>query len=357
MNCLLITNWPGRNYTTIPYDIEASTNTMHESISAPYMLGVVPGIMDNRNFEQLRSLKCSVAIHGYNHESITPDYATVEEFKGRPIIIIKEKIRKSHELLSEFNPTAFVPAFGSFSLSTVNEYRKYGINYVISNNNYITGFRYKITPTTSPIDDYSNAHLKYVTNITPGIILLDFMTLVKENFNYLQEFCNNIRDDLVSWERLMIYTDDNGKLHKSMSRVVDNIYVGNSADVLNTELLSQNNIKSAVNVASDLDVFPVGIESSVTGLIDGPGNTVESMISAAKRVVELAKVHKTVLIYGHEGRSRAVVVAAMAIAIMNKTVTVKDFELTLKMVSAIRECEPDPNVINIARDGLLRLSL
>lgn len=353
MNCLLINNWPGRNYTTIPYDLETSTDAMHDIISAPYMLGVVPGIMDNRNFEQLRLLKCSVAIHGYNHESNVPFYA-LEEFSNKPVKVIREKIRKSYELLEEFRPTAFVPAFEKFSLGTVQEYRRYGVNYVISNNNHVSGFKYKLTPAACPIDDYSNAHLKYVTNAGDGIILLDFITLVKEDFNYLSEFCNTIRDNLVSWEQMMIYTDANGNLHKSMSRVIDGIYIGNSADVINTELLTQNNIKAVVNVANDLDIFPPNIDSSVCGLIDGPGNNVESMVSAAKKVAELTKKYKAILIYGHEGRSRTPVVAALAICVINKTISVQDFELTLKMVTAIRECEPDPNVIDIARKAVLK---
>ena len=70
-------------------------------------------------------------------------------------------------------------------------------------------------------------------------------------------------------------------------------------------------VGACLNVAFDLDI-PVNPdwEYEKVGLIDGPGNNLETLLAAVYMLKQLLERHEKVLVHCHSGRSRSAAVVA-----------------------------------------------
>ena len=109
-----------------------------------------------------------------------------------------------------------------------------------------------------------------------------------------------------------------------MDQITDNVYLGNSSDAKNANLLQVNGIKSVLNVAIDLDYGKEWASQTFydilpckVGLIDGRGNSFDKFVLAVKTLNYLSDMGK-VLIHCHEGRSRSPAVLAAFLACKDK---------------------------------------
>ncbi len=95
-----------------------------------------------------------------------------------------------------------------------------------------------------------------------------------------------------------------------MTEIVPGIWIGNSRDARNAELLRKNGIKAILNCAVDLAYeMPSEFVQAKVGMVDGPGNPTRSFYIAVQ-VLSMLKDIGPVLVHCHEGRSRSVSVVA-----------------------------------------------
>ena len=103
-----------------------------------------------------------------------------------------------------------------------------------------------------------------------------------------------------------------------MKRITDNIYIGNSDDVLSEEVLLFDGITSVVIVAKDFEAVAIPDYEKVLinhqGIIAGPGNHVKDFDKTVKTIQELVSKGHKVLIACHSGRDRSPVVATAVIS-------------------------------------------
>ncbi len=99
-----------------------------------------------------------------------------------------------------------------------------------------------------------------------------------------------------------------------MTKITDQIWIGNSQDAATIAKIKSNGINAILNCAFDLsDRFgwDQGIVLSHCGLIDGPGNPVPAYYSAVFGLANLIKQGKTILVHCHVGESRSVSIVMM----------------------------------------------
>lgn len=99
-----------------------------------------------------------------------------------------------------------------------------------------------------------------------------------------------------------------------MNFITDNIFIGNSQDAKNKEVLEELGITACLNCAIDLDyACPVEHYSKV-GLTDGPADQREKFVEAMNELDILLESGHRVLVHCHCGVSRSVAVVAAWIA-------------------------------------------
>ena len=103
-----------------------------------------------------------------------------------------------------------------------------------------------------------------------------------------------------------------------MKRITDNIYIGNSDDILSEEALLFDGITSVVIVAKDFDTIAIPDYEKVLlnhqGIVAGPGNSLKDFDKTVKTIQELVGGGHKVLIACHSGRDRSPVVATAVIS-------------------------------------------
>lgn len=143
-----------------------------------------------------------------------------------------------------------------------------------------------------------------------------------------------------------------------MKRITENIYIGNSDDVLSEEALLLDGITSVVIVANDFDTVVVPDYEKVLinhqGIVAGPGNYLTDFDKTVKTVQELVSASHKVLIACHSGRDRSPVVATAVISQQQNI----SFDESWKMV--VEELEDSVHPVEFATEeaeqGLLSLT-
>ena len=106
-----------------------------------------------------------------------------------------------------------------------------------------------------------------------------------------------------------------------MNYIMDNIYIGNSQDAINKDLLDELGISACLNCAEDLDYECKVEHYSKVGLLDGPCDQMEKFIQAVDELDLLLESGHKVLVHCHCGVSRsATVVAAWIARTQKKTI-------------------------------------
>lgn len=99
-----------------------------------------------------------------------------------------------------------------------------------------------------------------------------------------------------------------------MNQITDTIWIGTFVEARDPVLLQSVSVRSIVCLDGDLspgDAEALGVEAvEVAGLIDGPGNRVESFLEAVDLVSEFCRDLPNLLVHCRAGRSRSVVVVA-----------------------------------------------
>lgn len=95
-----------------------------------------------------------------------------------------------------------------------------------------------------------------------------------------------------------------------MKFISKRVAIGDSDDAKNEKHLRLSGITAILNVAFDLESEPTQLVSRKAGLISGPGNTTNMIQEAVDTAVKLLEVHDRILIYGHNGVTRAPLVGA-----------------------------------------------
>ncbi len=103
-----------------------------------------------------------------------------------------------------------------------------------------------------------------------------------------------------------------------ISKITEQIYVGDSRSAREEGILRSNGITAVVNMAKDLnDPWFPGIKSYKIGLMDGPDpdNYVGYYLGASTCIEILyLGVQEKVLIHCHEGRSRSAAICCIVMA-------------------------------------------
>ena len=124
-----------------------------------------------------------------------------------------------------------------------------------------------------------------------------------------------------------------------MIQVADNLWAGNSTDERKAE------VGSILNVAKDLVPtrgWAQGINYFHVGLVDGPGNPIESYYAAVMSLVSLAKLGGKVMVCCHGGKSISLAVAMMYLQIT--TEGSYEWDNLLQMVRERNDTDiPEPN--------------
>jgi len=142
-----------------------------------------------------------------------------------------------------------------------------------------------------------------------------------------------------------------------MEQIRKNLWLGNSSDAQNLQLLTASGIRAVLNVARDLDYQlqkPVGVilpEKAMwqhkVGLIDGPGNDAKTFIAAVFALGGFVESGRTCLAHCHQGRSRSPSVVAAYLAVKET----KEFDDVLAELKSIREIvRPEEGILKIARE-------
>ena len=100
-----------------------------------------------------------------------------------------------------------------------------------------------------------------------------------------------------------------------MDWITDDILIGNYLDAQDAEALTENGVKSIINLTGDeleMDYTALGIRSvRKFRLIDGAGNEPELFLNAVKALRFSRKRLPPVLVHCHAGQSRSAVVVAV----------------------------------------------
>lgn len=156
-----------------------------------------------------------------------------------------------------------------------------------------------------------------------------------------------------------------------MTKIFPNLYIGDSSDEHNAELLMINNISTIVNTAKDLDPTPLlsHIKYYKVNLIDGPGNSLNDYLDGVSLLIFLTLRINTfddlrfenILVCCHEGASRSPSLVIMLIAYSmvlceNKGIE-EAIESAKKKVFECREVCKKINVshLEVMKSVLLRL--
>lgn len=128
-----------------------------------------------------------------------------------------------------------------------------------------------------------------------------------------------------------------------ITKIDDNIYIGNGDDARTTELLQQYGIELCYNVAFDLFIQNEKILRVSVGLVDGHGNLDEQIKMCVKTLNYLFESgFNKIMVHCHEGRSRSVCVVALHFALKYN----KNFIEELNRVASIRSLyKPNSNLV------------
>ena len=99
-----------------------------------------------------------------------------------------------------------------------------------------------------------------------------------------------------------------------MNFITDNIFVGDSQDAKNIDLLGELDVSACLNCAEDLDYDCPAEQYSKVGLVDGPCDQKEKLVQAVDELDILLEGGHRILVHCHCGVSRSAIVVATWIA-------------------------------------------
>lgn len=136
-----------------------------------------------------------------------------------------------------------------------------------------------------------------------------------------------------------------------MDEIISNLFIGGSDDHKKMESGSL-----ALNVALDLNIIDSSFkEYHKIGLIDGPGNSVDSFIACVFLLKSLRDRYpdKKLLIHCHGGSSRSVIVVALYLVAFTEIQTLQE---ALDFIQSKRdEANPCDALIRLAEKTLISL--
>lgn len=92
-----------------------------EQRDIPYLLGVVPALINEDDIEYLKSLKnLNVALHGYDHHFFCFNEYNREEFKGCSTHHIYTQLLAGLKILQDFDISTYIPPFNRYSQNLVD---------------------------------------------------------------------------------------------------------------------------------------------------------------------------------------------------------------------------------------------
>ena len=108
-----------------------------------------------------------------------------------------------------------------------------------------------------------------------------------------------------------------------MDFITDRIAIGNRHEAADIDMLEENDITAVLNVAYDLDIcypsmslspYRFAIEYHKVGLIDGPGNEINTLAAAVYTLAQILERHEKVFVHCHAGISRSTTVVSIYLA-------------------------------------------
>ncbi len=105
-----------------------------------------------------------------------------------------------------------------------------------------------------------------------------------------------------------------------MTRLTDYIWIGDSADAASSDL-NEPKIAVLFNCAHDLQCirgWVHGVEYVHVGLVDGPGNSLATYTAALLRLCSVVLGKQRVLVYDHDGGSRATALVIMCMHALHR---------------------------------------
>ncbi|XAL99105.1 dual specificity protein phosphatase [Phycisphaeraceae bacterium D3-23] len=119
-----------------------------------------------------------------------------------------------------------------------------------------------------------------------------------------------------------------------MDCITECIYIGNHVEAHDDAVLKENGICSVLSLYGSY----VGKESSsqqakqiyAVELIDGAGNSIQSLRNLTAELIRMSEEHPPVLIHCHAGRSRSVAAAAAFLVIKHKLLPAEAIALVRK---------------------------
>ena len=161
-----------------------------EEKGVPYLLGVVPELLDQADYEYLRTLKhATIALHGRDHlygrwKEGDPD----NEFLGMPYAEVERKVTQGLAKLAEWAPRVYIPPFNTVTNELLDVLHEKGVDLVCTSEH--TG--YEQFPSAGKLREVKTPTPLY--GRTPGLV-----ELIKENRQALSsgDFCICLH---VTWE-------------------------------------------------------------------------------------------------------------------------------------------------------------
>jgi predicted deacetylase len=99
----------------------------------PYVLGVVAGLVTDRDLEFLAQLDmCTVAIHGYDHNYPVWNRRNFPEFTGKTEEYITEKLFTCNRILKEHETSMYIPPFNQINQETLDALDNVGFESITS---------------------------------------------------------------------------------------------------------------------------------------------------------------------------------------------------------------------------------
>jgi hypothetical protein len=133
-----------------------------------------------------------------------------------------------------------------------------------------------------------------------------------------------------------------------MYQITKHIWLGHSQDARNKLALDANKITACLNCAIDLDYECDRDVYKKVGLVDGPGNKIDTLALAMAELAELIKAEHKILVHCHSGMSRSVIVIAYYLAWKTNLSIYRALDMIATMKPAIY---PHAALILLARHG------
>ena len=143
------------------------------------------------------------------------------------------------------------------------------------------------------------------------------------------------------------------KKDQNMDKVCNRLFVGDIVDALDYNLLKRNNITTTLNVSSLIHAYShPDIRVLHFPLVDGDGNSEESLSRVVQTLEVLLEDGHTVLCHCFAGQSRSPTVIACFLARKDPRLTFQD---AISFVRKVRDiAHPNKNLVRLATKFLNR---